>query len=929
MFGGGGFGSQNNNSPFGTPSTPSTSAFGSTTFGTPNTSTFGAKPSGFGSVGTGGGFGSASNTGGSLFGSSPSRFGSNATGSAFGGGGGSVFGAPSVAPATGFGQASSFGSTASTPFGSSSATPFGATTSQSPFGASTSPSPFGSALNSASPFGAPSSTPGFGSNTGGSLFGGGSNTFGSSSFGASPSISAFGATPSASGTSHVQYKATKIDDKSQYGATLSSILGMDNFASKSIYELRAEDYAMGKKSSNSVSGFGGSTFGQSSNTFGSSSFGTPSTGFGASAPSTGFGTPAPTTGFGAAPSTGFGASAPSTGFGASAPSTGFGAPASSTLGGFGTPASNTFGSSLTTTPLFGSTTAPSIFGSTSISAFGSTAPAPSTFGSFDKPNQSLFGSSTTTQSNTFGASQPAASSFGFGSSATPSAFGKPNSFSPAPATTSLFGSSLTPASSSLSFGTPSATAPSSFGTSSSGFNFGNAPTQSGFGGSTFGSSLGAPAASTGFGFGSAQTPAPTPSSAFSFGGSTAPSGNLFGNTTENKTFASSTPSFGSFGTPAPTNPTPGFFGTSTPAPAPGNLFSSSFSSAPTQTSQNLFNQNANSISQTAAATNNYSSTSLALKVQAAELFTKQLEIRMGGENAISDDQKNGIGIFRESSSALPWSTAHTPILPKSAMKAKAFEQKEKESKLPIELPFAKPSEFKVDSSRKLVINTATPALNIPDTIPPIEDVNKVEMLKEKSDIIQRDLGRGEKKEKPKETTETGVSKPSPFAPILTKKDYSTSPPMEQIQTFSHEQLSSVKNFSIIHTNYGKIEWLEPVDLRNQNLDSAVVIDRNTVAVYDEMAEEDKPPIGQYLNKQAKVTLNVPLRPGAKFEDQKKKLENWANRRGVQFIDYNAYGEYSFRTEHFSRYEIDMDDEESEVLEAEKQNGAPTCESTSI
>ncbi|KAI0564874.1 Nucleoporin autopeptidase [Gracilaria domingensis] len=393
---------------FGQPSPFGSSAFGSSAptfgassaFGAQTNSLFGQSQSSFGAFGQSSGFGSSS------------AFGSN-----------SVFGAQS-APAFGntFGS-NSFGNNA---FGSTPA--FGA--SQSAFGSSSGfgggSSLFGAQQNTGFGSSAPAfgqsqpswnqqsggvfgSGNAFGGNTGTGLFGNTSTA--NSLFGAQGGSTFGAASQPQQGTKGVNWQVTTEYENSGT-QKYQSITMMQPFRGKSIEELRFEDYGMGNKGGQASGGVFGSqpqnnVFGATSQpAFGSgSAFGNTS-GFGSSAPfgsSTGSGFGGGNTAFGQS-STGFGAQSgnvfgqSSSSFGA--PSTGFGNPAfgSGSGGGFG--ANNqqpTSGFGQTTG--FGNASQPNMFNTNQSSSgfFGNTGAA---FGAGSQSG-SLFGS----QPNQFGAPQ--------------------------------------------------------------------------------------------------------------------------------------------------------------------------------------------------------------------------------------------------------------------------------------------------------------------------------------------------------------------------------------------------------------------------------------------------------------------------------------------------------------------------------------------
>ncbi|KAL4808392.1 nuclear protein 96-domain-containing protein [Aspergillus unguis] len=413
-FGGGGFGSNNQQSSgFGTGS-----GFGASTGGG-----FGSTSSPFGGGNT------SSSGGGGLFGNTSSSFGSGGgfgastnTGSAFG----------QNRPATGFGtQTSSTGGL----FGSSTPSTGGGFGSGG-FGSNNTSSGFGSSANTGGGlFGSKPAT-GFGSSAGtgtgtgfGSGTGTGFGTSGGSGFGSASGTAFQQAVPPSDGTGSTPFSAfTEKDAASSVMNHYQSISFMQPYSKYSFEELRLGDYNGGRRYGNG-SGQAGA--------FGSSAFGSGS-GFGSQQQSTGFGSTASP--FGAAAT-----SAPSA-FGSTA----------TTGGGFGSGTSNPlFGATKPANSLFGGgaassgTTQPSLFGTSNTTNTGTgfgantntnTGFGASTGGGFGSGG-SLFGSNNNQQQNKplFGSGTGTTGSTGFGSG-----FGAQNTSTASPfggtaATSSPFG----------------------------------------------------------------------------------------------------------------------------------------------------------------------------------------------------------------------------------------------------------------------------------------------------------------------------------------------------------------------------------------------------------------------------------------------------------------------------------------------------------
>lgn len=393
-------------------------------------------------------------------------------------------------------------------FGQPSTSAFGATKPTGAFGFG-SPQPqtslFGQASTSTTPN---TSFGGFATNaTSGGLFG--STT--------TPAFGQQSQQPGANGSAIVKYQPLHGTDTLMKGGASSTvntkqhcITAMKEYESKSLEEIRIEDYTANRKGpqAGGIPGSSGGLFGTSAPT-GGGLFGAP-----ASQPSTGlFGQQQP-----AANSLG-----------------GFGAPAANNaLGGFGQQQqTSAFGQNAPaqSTGLFGKSFATPAT-STAFGSFGTAAPANANlFGAkpFGQQSGGLFGQTTQVSgANTFG--QPTATGF--------SGFGQPAVNQPAP----LFGSGAA--------------------TTNTGFGMGTAAPNTGFGG--FGANANANTVgggglfpqkpATGFGAAPAFGAAPT-STATGFGsfGQTNPSGSMFNNTF-NKT---ATTPFGGFGGAQSTAPTLG------------------------------------------------------------------------------------------------------------------------------------------------------------------------------------------------------------------------------------------------------------------------------------------------------------------------------------------------------------------------------------
>ncbi|KAH0771368.1 hypothetical protein KY290_015349 [Solanum tuberosum] len=92
-------------------------------------------------------------------------------------------------------------------------------------------------------------------------------------------------------------------------------------------------------------------------------------------------------------------------------------------------------------------------------------------------------------------------------------------------------------------------------------------------------------------------------------------------------------------------------------------------------------------------------------------------------------------------------------------------------------------------------------------------------------------------------------------PKLQCADYYTVPPMEELLSKEKEEAGfccHVKDLVVGRHGYGSIKFLGKTDVGKLDLDSAVQFNHREVIIY--MDESKKPPVGQGLNKPAKMTL---------------------------------------------------------------------------
>ncbi|KFD66542.1 hypothetical protein M514_01539, partial [Trichuris suis] len=169
--------------------------------------------------------------------------------------------------------------------------------------------------------------------------------------------------------------------------------------------------------------------------------------------------------------------------------------------------------------------------------------------------------------------------------------------------------------------------------------------------------------------------------------------------------------------------------------------------------------------------------------------------------------------------------------------------------------------------------------------------------------------------------------------IVCKRDgYYCDPSLEELEEMiGDDGYCIVSNFTVGRENYGSVMWFGPLNVTGLNLDRLVHFDHKEVTVYPE--GEVKPPIGEELNRRARIVLERvwpidkstfepitdPIRIlRLKFRNR---LEKACARMEAKFVDYDSSrGIWTFEVDHFSKYGL-VDDEYSEDEEEVAADGA--------
>uniref|UniRef100_A0A1E1XGD9 Nuclear pore complex protein Nup98-Nup96 n=1 Tax=Amblyomma aureolatum TaxID=187763 RepID=A0A1E1XGD9_9ACAR len=789
-------------------------------------------------------------------------------------------------------------------------------------------------------------------------------TAGTSLFG----TSAFGAGAVTTGTT-IKFKPPTGTDtmmKNGVSSTISTshqcITCMKEYENKSLEELRLEDYAANRKGGGQAGLVG---FGATSQP--SSIFSTPATqqsafNFGATQNKPLFGTS--TTG-GFAPTGGslFGQTTQSQNV--------FGKPA-----GFGmtTPAS---------TSAFGTSTG---FGTTGTSVFGQ----PQQKSIFGQPTGTgLFGSTTATTQPSTGFS----TGFGgtFGATTQPSAFGvRPT-----------FGATTTTAPGSFGFGSTANTGTSLFGAKQPAFNFGattpafGATNTTGFGGfstagSTAGGLFGAPKTTPSFGTGT--TPGfgstgfgTTPAFGTTGALGTTAAGGLFGASTAAK------PTGFNFGGTSTTTPFGGFgqsgLGTGTTfgsaAPTLGGMDPNAAANQAQQQqtqqllqylSMNPYGDNplfrnvlkethkreellkpTNPAAQQALLASHYRVSPL----PAPKLRPKPVGTEIGKASSLFEgleDEEDSFEPFtpRKSIKTLVIKPKDTPDNFSATNLLVSPSPSLNRASTPITQSSTSPSSrapLTIPVKDSALVNDDPPLRNEPSfTIPSAQTEKPVSNLQSLDDTVSSLGARSNRLRYLSNSDSTDDSShadpaPDPLKPphpagiVLTRPEYFTIPSMDELASMvGPDGHCIVENFAVAREGYGNVCFPGRIDVAGLNLDEIVHFRRMEITVYPD--DDDKPPVGEGLNRKAQVTLDrvwpinkttrEPIQDPEKLKvlGYQEKLERNTAKIGGRFLEYRPEtGSWVFEVKHFSKYGLDESD--NEVDEAAVQTAAATTSAAKL
>lgn len=148
--------------------------------------------------------------------------------------------------------------------------------------------------------------------------------------------------------------------------------------------------------------------------------------------------------------------------------------------------------------------------------------------------------------------------------------------------------------------------------------------------------------------------------------------------------------------------------------------------------------------------------------------------------------------------------------------------------------------------------------------------------------------------------------------------------MDDLKSYLAEDGSCiVPNFTVGREGYGNVYFGKEMDVAGLNLDEIVHFRDKQIIIYPD--DNNKPPIGQGLNRDAQVTLDQvwPLDKCTheRIKDPQRlaemdwdgKLRRVCDKNETRFVEYRPEtGSWVFRVKHFSKYGLNDSDEEDDA-----------------
>jgi len=164
--------------------------------------------------------------------------------------------------------------------------------------------------------------------------------------------------------------------------------------------------------------------------------------------------------------------------------------------------------------------------------------------------------------------------------------------------------------------------------------------------------------------------------------------------------------------------------------------------------------------------------------------------------------------------------------------------------------------------------------------------------------IRPNLVRHAPETSPEEYDEYGPQAPRSLLPALSRPDYYCAPSIEAMSKMSEVRLSRIDNLEIGRYGVGSVKWPGLTDVRGLDFDAIVLIEQGSLTLYP---DSEKPKIGEGLNKEAVISLNV--KPSRADPSPKgvalltARLTQISETFGGKFISYDLE-KWIFRMPHF-------------------------------
>ncbi|XP_043467804.1 nuclear pore complex protein Nup98-Nup96 [Leptopilina heterotoma] len=163
---------------------------------------------------------------------------------------------------------------------------------------------------------------------------------------------------------------------------------------------------------------------------------------------------------------------------------------------------------------------------------------------------------------------------------------------------------------------------------------------------------------------------------------------------------------------------------------------------------------------------------------------------------------------------------------------------------------------------------------------------------------------------------------------LQRVGYYTIPPLDKLDDYVCGETCIVPNFTVGRKGYGNVYFPESFDIFGLNLDEIVHFRHKEVIIYPD--DDKKPAIGQDLNRKAQVTLDrvwphdktrhEPITDPHRLQEMnyEGKLRRVSAKHDTRFLEYRPEtGSWVFKVDHFSKYGLsDSDDDDEEVQNSE-------------